>query len=43
MNKVTKISARPIYKKCYRILLRGIKEDLKNGEIYQVPGLENLM
>lgn len=38
MNKVTKIFVRPIYKNHYRILLRGIKEDLKNGEIHQVLG-----
>lgn len=43
MNKVTKISPRPVHKKRYRILLRDITEDLKNGEIYQVPGLENLI
>lgn len=32
MSDVTKIPARSIYNKSYIILLRGIKEDLKNGE-----------
>lgn len=32
MSDVTKIPARSIYNKSYIILLRGIKEDLKNRE-----------